>query len=119
VVSPWLAGDYNQNGIVDAADYVVWRKTLGQVGANLAADGNYNGQIDPGDSDVWRMRFGGHAVATSTATAIPESPTLMLAAMATVAGTPRKWHSRQVVLNQTKDGFCAMRPATLVTAFRR
>jgi hypothetical protein len=24
-----LAGDYNHNGIVDAADYTVWRDTLG------------------------------------------------------------------------------------------
>ena len=36
-------GDYNQNGFVDAADYVVWRDTLGQMGAGLAADGNNNG----------------------------------------------------------------------------
>jgi hypothetical protein len=27
--TPELAGDYNRNGTVDAADYVVWRKTLG------------------------------------------------------------------------------------------
>ena len=26
------AGDYNRNGVTDAADYVVWRKTLGQTG---------------------------------------------------------------------------------------
>ncbi len=25
-------GDYNHNGTTDAADYVVWRKTLGQTG---------------------------------------------------------------------------------------
>jgi hypothetical protein len=25
---PPLTGDYNNNGIVDAADYVVWRKTV-------------------------------------------------------------------------------------------
>ena len=27
-----LPGDYNHNGIVDAADYVVWRNSLGQIG---------------------------------------------------------------------------------------
>ena len=27
-----IVGDYNHNGIVDAADYTVWRDTLGQTG---------------------------------------------------------------------------------------
>jgi T5SS/PEP-CTERM-associated repeat protein len=58
VVGPTVLGDYNQNGFVDAADYVVWRNTLGQMGAGLAADGNDNGQIDPGDYGVWRANFG-------------------------------------------------------------
>ena len=31
---PELLGDYNQNGTVDAADYVVWRKTLGTGGVS-------------------------------------------------------------------------------------
>ena len=38
--SDTLLGDYNLNGIVDAADYTVWRNSFGQAGAGLAADGN-------------------------------------------------------------------------------
>ena len=55
-----LPGDYNNNGIVDAADYVLWRKALGQsVGtAGSGADGNQSGAIDPGDYTYWRERFG-------------------------------------------------------------
>ena len=33
--SEMIPGDYNRNGNVDAADYVVWRKTLGQAGTGL------------------------------------------------------------------------------------
>ena len=29
--TPQLVGDYNGNGIVDAADYAVWRDTLGST----------------------------------------------------------------------------------------
>ncbi len=45
-------GDYNFNGVVDAADYVVWRDTLGQSGVGLAADGNGDSQIDAADYGI-------------------------------------------------------------------
>jgi T5SS/PEP-CTERM-associated repeat protein/probable HAF family extracellular repeat protein len=58
VVSIGLPGDYNQNGVVDAADYVVWRRSVGQAGAGLAADGDGNKRIDSGDYSIWRAHFG-------------------------------------------------------------
>jgi hypothetical protein len=69
-----LAGDYNGNGVVDAADYTVWRDTLGQTGSGLAADGNHNGRIDTGDSVVWTSNFGesGGAGGGVAANAAPE-----------------------------------------------
>jgi hypothetical protein len=33
VVLNLLGGDYNHNGIVDSADYTIWRDSLGQSGA--------------------------------------------------------------------------------------
>ena len=53
----FLPGDYNHDDRVDAADYVVWRKTFGSTTA-LAADGSGNQQIDQADFDVWRRNFG-------------------------------------------------------------
>ncbi len=57
---PTLLGDYNQNSVVDAADYVAWRKTLGTTGlaAYTGADGSGNGTIDLADYGVWRAHFG-------------------------------------------------------------
>jgi hypothetical protein len=46
VASPRVPGDYNHNGIVDAADYSVWRDSLGRTGSGLAVDGNGDGMID-------------------------------------------------------------------------
>ena len=54
-----LSGDYTRNGVVDAADYVIWRKTLGTtVNANSGADGSGNGNVGPEDYGVWRSHFG-------------------------------------------------------------
>jgi len=59
-VGPPLPGDYNQNYVVDAADYTVWRNTLGASGLTLysGADGSGNGSIGPEDYDVWKSHFG-------------------------------------------------------------
>ena len=73
------ASDYNHNGIVDAADYTVWRDSLGQTGAGLAADGNGNGVIDAGDYDAWASSFGNHTGGgAGTMTAAPEPSTAAL-----------------------------------------
>lgn len=56
---PALAGDYNQNGVVDAADYTVWRDQLGSdVPAFQGADGNGDTLIDLEDYMVWKANFG-------------------------------------------------------------
>jgi Dockerin type I domain len=65
--NPFLAGDYNRDGTVDAADYVVWRRTLNQTVANgSGADGNWDGVITGQDYDIWRQNLGGTAAATGT-----------------------------------------------------
>jgi hypothetical protein len=52
-----FGGDYNKNATVDAADYPLWRKTLGST-TILAADGDGNGTIEQADYAFWRARFG-------------------------------------------------------------
>ncbi|HEX2473433.1 MAG TPA: hypothetical protein VHK01_01730, partial [Lacipirellulaceae bacterium] len=83
IPEPTLPGDYNQNGVVDAADYVVWRNTFGERGLGLAADGNGNNKIDAGDYDVWRAHFGSTADLLSTR--VPEPSALLLLLTAALA----------------------------------
>jgi hypothetical protein len=47
-----LAGDYNQDALVDQGDYQSWRAAFGTAGA--AADGNGDGIVDAADYVVWR-----------------------------------------------------------------
>ncbi len=80
-----LLGDYNQNGVVDAPDYVLYRSTIGSL-INLAADGNQNGIIDPGDYDIWRMNFGMTAGSGSAHGAAVPGPSSLLLAISAVIG---------------------------------
>ncbi|QDU88572.1 hypothetical protein Pla175_19500 [Pirellulimonas nuda] len=82
-----IAGDYNGDGAVDAADYTVWRDTLGaSLTPGTGADGDADGQIGPGDYQVWRQSIGAAAAAPAQAVQAPEPATWsMLAAFALLA----------------------------------
>ena len=68
-----VPGDYSGNGKIDAADYTVWRDTLGQmVAAGSGADGSGNGKVDQDDYTVWKTIFAGGAGSGSIASAVPE-----------------------------------------------
>jgi hypothetical protein len=77
-----LPGDYDGNGIVDAADYSIWRVSLGQnVAIGSGADGDRNGIVDEGDYSVWQSHFGISAVAPAASLAdmtVPEPASLVL-----------------------------------------
>ncbi len=79
VQGPVLAGDYNFDGVVNAADYTVWRNSLGQTGAGLAADGDGNQVIDADDYVIWKTNFGSQAPAGIALTQhVPEPSSLAL-----------------------------------------
>jgi hypothetical protein len=73
--TPATAGDYNGDGAVDAADYTVWRDTLGQEVAfpGDGADGDLSGTIDEGDYTFWKQHFGESVPGAAVgALAVPE-----------------------------------------------
>ncbi|MGL4514596.1 MAG: choice-of-anchor Q domain-containing protein [Lacipirellulaceae bacterium] len=58
-VTPILPGDYNFDGAVNAADYTVYRDTLGQtLGSFAGADGSGDGLVNAADYDVWVANYG-------------------------------------------------------------
>jgi hypothetical protein len=70
-----LLGDYNNDGLVDGADYVVWRKMNGQDGIGLDADGSGNGSVGTEDYGVWSENFSGSVLPGAAAIAglnVPE-----------------------------------------------
>ena len=82
VVAPGVAGDYNDNGAVDAADYVVWRKQLvSNPGQTLPNDATLG--VDFDDYITWRANFG-NSTPSGAAAAVPEPASALLAGLLTV-----------------------------------
>jgi len=81
-----VQGDYNANGVVDAADYVVWRRRLGQTfQLPNEVPGVSPGMVTTADYDAWRARFGNTSGSGSGAlAAVPEpmSASLLLSGVA-------------------------------------
>ena len=54
-----VPGDFNLDGAVDAADYVVWRKSAGTAGAMyVRGDADFDSDVDGNDYAIWRSEFG-------------------------------------------------------------
>jgi uncharacterized protein YjbI with pentapeptide repeats len=92
---PAFYGDYNDDHSVDAADYVVWRKTLGTTVSNYSgADGDGDGSVEGDDHDVWRAHFGemlpiGSGAARARGAATPAADATDEALGQTYASSPR------------------------------
>lgn len=69
--STGVTGDYNKNGVVDSADYVVWRK-----GGTLQNEGRSVGIVDEQDYYFWKARIGatssGSGLASAAMSSVPE-----------------------------------------------
>lgn len=83
-----LAGDYNNNGKVDAADYVLWRN-----GGPLANETATPGSATAEDYTVWRSNFGnsGSGAGLGSSAAVPEPSAFVgLCLLATAGGLMRR-----------------------------
>jgi hypothetical protein len=99
VIAAPLQGDYNGNGVVDAADYVAWRASLGTI-------------YTQSDYDVWRSNFGataasGSQVAGGQSAAVPEPSMAILLLACAVTGTCCRPRSRTRRLTAFRGAWCA------------
>jgi hypothetical protein len=76
-----LAGDYNGNGTVDAADYTVWRNNVGS--STTLPNDPIGGVIGQDQYDQWKANFGMTAGSGSAATGAPVPEPSILAILAT------------------------------------
>jgi hypothetical protein len=89
ITPPGVNGDYNGNGTVDMADYVLWKN-----GGPLQNDSTPG--VDAGDYAVWKAAFGNHAGSGSSlgGASVPEPASMILLTM-TVAFAGMRRRTRQ------------------------
>ncbi|MGL4513762.1 MAG: LamG-like jellyroll fold domain-containing protein [Lacipirellulaceae bacterium] len=87
VTAPGVVGDYNSDGVVNAADYTVWRDRLGTVGPLPNRDPANTGNVSSADYASWVARYGQSA---SSSTAIPEPASALVTLLAIGAAGRRR-----------------------------
>jgi cytochrome c peroxidase len=96
-----LPGDYNGDGVVDSADYIVWRKYFGDT-TSLVADGNNDHHVDNDDFAIWRqnrgktwqdLAYGSGSLANPP---VPEPSAVALVAIASFCALTRRRRNRRV-----------------------
>ena len=64
--------------MLNAADFAVWRNLQGQAGAVLAADADDNNVVNAEDYNVWRSNLERTIAAATSATSVPEPTSAIL-----------------------------------------
>jgi hypothetical protein len=79
--APVLAGDFNDNDVVDAADYIVWRKNNGTT--NVLPNDTIGGTIDEDQYNLWKANFGSVPASASllSPSTVPEPSSWVFAAV--------------------------------------
>jgi hypothetical protein len=94
---PMVPGDYNGNNIVDAGDYVAWRK-----GGTLQNEVDVPGTVNAQDYVEWRARFGNTSGSgLESGSAVPEPAMFAMFGAASAA-----LFLRRRKLSQSVNGVC-------------
>jgi uncharacterized protein YkwD len=83
-----LLGDYNNNDVIDAADYTAWRDAL-TAGATSLTNDPTPGTVDESDFLYWRAHFGetlGSGAGSPSPAAVPEPATAFMAGSVLLLG---------------------------------
>lgn len=75
--------DFDESGLVDGFDFLIWQQNEGSVGSGTLANGDANGDmnVDADDLAIWETQYGAASLSSSVAS-VPEPSGIALSALA-------------------------------------
>jgi endonuclease/exonuclease/phosphatase family metal-dependent hydrolase len=67
--------DFNDDGIVDGIDFLIWQREFGATGPDLPGDANHDRKVDADDLAIWSEQYGSGG---SISAAVPEPTAALL-----------------------------------------
>ena len=81
-----IPGDYDRDGMLDNDDFGMWQAQFGSTGKQ-SADGNGDGLVNAADYAIWRDRAASQAdAAANNEAAVPEPSLLAVLLILSLAG---------------------------------
>ena len=99
--------DFDNSGLVDGADFLIWQRFLGTTGATAfsSGDANGDGNVDDLDLTIWRNQYGTSALVAAVAS-VPEPTSAMLLVLGALCVAGRRGSRRkaaEIVANEVSN----------------
>ena len=95
-ISGQNGADFNDDGVVNGGDFLVWQRGLGKIAQTDGAHGDANGDgtVDRRDLAIWQSAYATTASAVAGASRVPEPSSVVLVTLALcAAGSTRRQRS--------------------------
>jgi autotransporter-associated beta strand protein len=98
-----LAGDFNEDGIVDSSDLAVWSANYGlsEGAAHIQGDANGDSMVDGSDYQIWQSQLSRPPASATVSAPVPEPSTVL---MVVVAGLGLSTRNRRSHLRRPAVG---------------
>jgi hypothetical protein len=87
-VAPSEDADFNNDGTVDGADFLVWQRGFGAAGSPTTGDANNDGNVNDADLGIWKQQYG--STTPSPVASVPEPAAGVLGLVAAAMLTWRR-----------------------------
>jgi hypothetical protein len=84
------SADFDEDGDVDGADFLIWQRGLGVGSTHAEGDADGDGSVDAADLAPWRYQFGATDAALPVGATVPEPMSLAVVALAVMSWTGRR-----------------------------